>query len=226
MNQRSRAFSLLELLVTLAILAVLATVVVSVAARVRQSGMATQCLSNLRQVGAAFQAYASESKGFVPRFGDYWDDRYPIWLVGISRFIMGRRPAAWSDLPSIGALQCPAHPTVGIPTAFNLNAFAFESEPGWKGSPPIQLGLVRSSSRVPWLVETPNLYSNDFLYTGSIWMEAHRTVEKPEHLESRVSWTRHGSFSNVLFADGSAARVDRGGLSLERFDDGIRSRRW
>ena len=68
MRERSskEAFTLLELLVVLAILGVLASLLLSTLARARERGRTTQCLSQLRQLGLAMSLYADEARGLLP----------------------------------------------------------------------------------------------------------------------------------------------------------------
>ena len=59
-------FSLVELLVLLAILSVLAAVLMPVMARAREHAGASTCLSNLRQIGTAIQMYSQDYDNYMP----------------------------------------------------------------------------------------------------------------------------------------------------------------
>ena len=61
------AFTLLEMLVVIAILAVLTGILFPVVGRMRQSAQATQCSSNLRQLQTATMLYVNEHNGTFPR---------------------------------------------------------------------------------------------------------------------------------------------------------------
>ena len=64
---RSRsAFTLVELLVVVGVIAVLLALLTPAFARARKQARTVQCLSNLRQIGTAFSAYVSENKGRPP----------------------------------------------------------------------------------------------------------------------------------------------------------------
>jgi prepilin-type N-terminal cleavage/methylation domain-containing protein/prepilin-type processing-associated H-X9-DG protein len=63
---RRGAFTLVELLVVIGIIAVLIGVLLPVLGRAREQGRSTACLSNLRQLGLAFMMYANDNKGFLP----------------------------------------------------------------------------------------------------------------------------------------------------------------
>ena len=60
------AFTLVELLVVIAVLAVLMALMLPTLASAREKGWRATCLSNLRQMGIATQAYASDNDGKIP----------------------------------------------------------------------------------------------------------------------------------------------------------------
>lgn len=59
-------FTLIELLVVIAIIAILAAILFPVFARARDRANQTTCLSNIKQIGLAFQVYASDWGGLFP----------------------------------------------------------------------------------------------------------------------------------------------------------------
>jgi prepilin-type N-terminal cleavage/methylation domain-containing protein len=59
-------FTLIELLVVIAILAILAALLLPSLASAREKGRQAACLSNLRQIGLAIHAYASDNDGKIP----------------------------------------------------------------------------------------------------------------------------------------------------------------
>ncbi len=61
-----RAFTLLELLVVIAVIGVLASLLLPALAAARLKARKAACLSNLRQVGVAVMLYASDNRGNIP----------------------------------------------------------------------------------------------------------------------------------------------------------------
>jgi len=69
---KSPAFSLVEMLVTLAILTALALLLLPGASRMRDSSQSAQCLSNMRQLGVGLLGYAADHDNAFPP-GAHWD---------------------------------------------------------------------------------------------------------------------------------------------------------
>src|SRR5687768_1183059 len=69
MTRQNKAFTLLELLVVIGIIAILVGFLLPVLGRSRQIAVSLYCMSNLRQIGQAAFIYAASSKGFFPQAG-------------------------------------------------------------------------------------------------------------------------------------------------------------
>jgi prepilin-type N-terminal cleavage/methylation domain-containing protein len=70
-------FALIELLVVIVIIAVLAALLFPVYGKVRRNAIEGRTISNLRQIGAAINAYATEHDDFLP--GPLTVEQYPVF---------------------------------------------------------------------------------------------------------------------------------------------------
>lgn len=59
-----KSFTLIELLVVIAIIAILAAILLPALQKARARGISTQCISNLKQIGAVIQQYSSDYNGY------------------------------------------------------------------------------------------------------------------------------------------------------------------
>jgi prepilin-type N-terminal cleavage/methylation domain-containing protein/prepilin-type processing-associated H-X9-DG protein len=64
--RKSRAFTLVELLVVIGIIAVLVAILMPSLNRARKQAEQTRCMSNMRQIGLALQTYVIDNKGWLP----------------------------------------------------------------------------------------------------------------------------------------------------------------
>ncbi len=119
MERRERAFTMIELLVVVAIVAILAAILLPVFAQARGRARNAQCLSNLRQVGGAMALYMADS-----------DDLFPHALDPVDRYF----PELWDDHPEWRALipDMPLLHEVLLPYARAREVFHCPSDRGCK----------------------------------------------------------------------------------------------
>ena len=99
MRPRNTGYTLLELLIVLALTASLMAMLFPVFARVREKGRATTCLSNLRQIGMAMAMYAQDA-----------DDLYPRATTVLSRYSFsqpGNEQPIYQTLPLLTNILVP-----------------------------------------------------------------------------------------------------------------------
>jgi prepilin-type N-terminal cleavage/methylation domain-containing protein/prepilin-type processing-associated H-X9-DG protein len=72
-RRERRAFTLVELLVVIGIIAVLIGILIPALARARLAAQATECQSNMRQIGIGLRMYAEANHGWLPSAGEDGD---------------------------------------------------------------------------------------------------------------------------------------------------------
>jgi general secretion pathway protein G len=66
MLNRKSGFTLVEMLAATAIIAILAAILLPIVGKVRESGNASKCISNMKQIGAGAAGYAADNSGTLP----------------------------------------------------------------------------------------------------------------------------------------------------------------
>lgn len=107
-----RAFTLVELLVILGIIAILLAILLPSLSKARKQAQTAACLSNQRQLVAACVMYANEHNGLLP-FTGFYDGPYPTWLYGNIQTMLGKQDEVqkgqlWPYLKVTGVYHCPA----------------------------------------------------------------------------------------------------------------------
>ena len=94
LRSQHRGFTLIEILVVVAIIALLISILLPSLTRAKELAKMTQCQSNLKQLMTAFATYGVEFKGRLPGNGR---DPYADWLGGANRpqtpgWVVSRQP--------------------------------------------------------------------------------------------------------------------------------------
>ena len=130
------AFSLVELLVVIGIVAVLLALLLPLLGGMRESARRTACLSNLRQIGMALGAYADDSRGFLPYSGTYaevhpedWFWWQPSRLRDCGRYGIG--PYLQLAAPEPAVMRCPSDDTASRPVTYTPEKYHFSYVMNW-----------------------------------------------------------------------------------------------
>jgi prepilin-type N-terminal cleavage/methylation domain-containing protein/prepilin-type processing-associated H-X9-DG protein len=110
-----RAFTLVELLVVIGIIAILMSVLLPTLGRARDTAKTAQCLSNLRQIGIAMQMYLQETRYLIPAADFYNSDptnkNHETWATILvnGNYLKNVRTAKLINplLPTLGSAEGP-----------------------------------------------------------------------------------------------------------------------
>lgn len=91
-SHQRRAFTLVEMLIVIGIIALLTAVLLPVLARVRETGRRTACMSNMKQLGQAFHLYTQDWNRTYPYPGNF-----QAWADG-GHWVSGDANVAIADL--------------------------------------------------------------------------------------------------------------------------------
>jgi prepilin-type N-terminal cleavage/methylation domain-containing protein/prepilin-type processing-associated H-X9-DG protein len=94
-------FSLTELLVVLAIIAVLAALLIPALIKAREQSQASVCKNNMRQLGFAMILYADDNSDVLPWPGDVDRNWQPDWVFGGQPNTFPNNPLKWRN-PDFG----------------------------------------------------------------------------------------------------------------------------
>lgn len=191
---KHRAFTLVELLVVLAIIAVLAGLIVPALGRMRAASATSACLGNLRQVHALVVVFAADHDGQAPLGYRAGKKQWNTTLFSSGgQFVLLGRLHAEGLLRDPRVLYCAAErdPTQAFNTKENpwpprqtvQGGYACAPLTDWGSGLPSQMPRLAALGRSALLADG---------------------VGMPARMDSR-----HRDGVNVLFADGSARWFDR-----------------
>ena len=206
-RNRKAAFSLIELLVVISVVAIIAAMLMPALRQARDSARASVCTSNLRQLGLAMQAYLDDHGRYFPYFTNVGADR--LWYFGMeSPFNASGAPGTrMIDLTQAklfpyfrtqhGIEVCPSYDYRSprwrqkynqITAGYGLNFYLFDL---------VASGVTQPSRRICF---ADSAQVNTFQAPASV---ANPMIEEWYYVEdvSRMVQFRHGARANVLFCD-------------------------
>ncbi len=118
---RSGAFTLVELLVVIAVIAILAGMLLPVLGRAKKEALTTSCRNNLHQLGIALQGYATDHDDVLPPNNYVYDvstgrpiERHDSWCPGLAPFDLTtsnlQAGVIWPYIGTASTYHCPADP--------------------------------------------------------------------------------------------------------------------
>ena len=177
------AFTLVELLVVMAISAVIFALGITAASGAMDRANSAKCLNTLRQVGGAIQIYTGDNSGRLPDTGHVRaaDGSSLSWTNTLSAYL---------STNFIG--RCPANHKSPMPVTYAWNDLLVEVSGAG-----IPVSRCRAPSTTIAVAEVSDTYNSEHFHFASA-----RTRVTFNQFKADAGVDRHNTFANYLFVDG------------------------
>lgn len=191
----SRGFTLVEVLVVLAVIVALVAIAVPVWQSLKTRGHAVNCATNLRQIGLATMLYASENHMTLPVTTHQRRQGGRSWTLTLQPYTSGTI-----------CFKCADDEDKARPYTYLINDFL---TPNPAGAPELdfsRLAKIGSPESTFLFAECSAGYQNSDHFHFS---DYHGHPVPPAVFEEQVAVGRHGGKANYLFADGHVETLSR-----------------
>eukprot|EP00831_Metopus_contortus_P045622 TRINITY_DN36589_c0_g1_i1.p1 TRINITY_DN36589_c0_g1~~TRINITY_DN36589_c0_g1_i1.p1 ORF type:complete len:265 (-),score=21.91 TRINITY_DN36589_c0_g1_i1:445-1239(-) len=245
---KSRSFTLIELLIVIAIIAILAGMLLPALNEARNKAKEISCLSNLKQIGYAATNYANSYDNFLPAGNTPYDERNMRWTELFAKEL-GADPSSaaalslgYTDYPGIVKIFCPsARPGTGYSYGANYGELAsgipFLRQDTVKGQTSLAkmdrikpaIFLIGDSSSVQLLNagQSSKMYIGNPLHsyfqidTDMSGDGINDSANSGDRIYNGAAPIRHGKGANYVFSDGHAEKKTFGDFQQSMNEGGF-----
>lgn len=205
-NRDNKGFTLIELLVVIAIIAILAAILFPVFNQAKEKARQTTCSSNLKQISAAFMAYATDHNENLPismrNDTAAGTSVYISWINYILPYTGTGKAGVWSRTGWVGGVNklfiCPSSKLTqkGVSYAYNMywasGLSYIKAEERYRM---IGVGNIRKPSKTFLIVPSKPAQSTNYDPNWPLYYPMDKAVEiEREH--------DNGLFANIIYCDG------------------------
>lgn len=199
---RHRGFTLVELLVVVAIIGMLAALLIPAVQASRAASRRASCCNNLRQIGVATQLFANNNHGRFPQTAHAGTEK--SWIYTLAPFVEDVEVIRICPEDLRGAEWFEQNKKA---TSYVINEYITKKD---LPESVLYLHKMRETSKTIVLFERSDeraesddhchpstWYSSTYVSHGIVW----------EHMLTEIDPARHQSTSNYLYADGHVATI-------------------
>jgi prepilin-type N-terminal cleavage/methylation domain-containing protein len=206
------AFSLIELMVVIAIIAILAALLLPVLSAAKQKSWATRCLSNVRQTGLGMKMYANDNRELYPESGTtipWGTNDIPVADGGSGKPSWMQQIISYTATTNV--YHCPAN--VNFPTD---GQSPFNYFNGARAAYVAAGNAFASANSQRFQFPTASVLSGDTVWSTNANPGASIDADKDDYAQccvggaasdndSTEGWQIHNKGQNILFDDGHAS---------------------
>lgn len=226
------AFTLIQLLVVVAIIGILAALVLPAATGMVKKSNATKSLSNLTQLGIALKLYSAENDGWFPTMGNCVPDTMPylkddlrVWVCPNRTFKGNTTTKNWYEIPR----SYSPHENV----MWYVGSWDDDAS---KAAKKRKVFKVERASEVILLADTtqksngtasnaglngvPNIYPTHQQMINPSFAEQLVSTDgdaDPSPSSGYIRYRQPGNKANILFVDGHVSAITKGELKYKNF---------
>jgi prepilin-type N-terminal cleavage/methylation domain-containing protein/prepilin-type processing-associated H-X9-DG protein len=214
-RRRRRAFTLVELLVVIGIIALLVSILMPALSAARAQASRLKCSANLRTIGQTMHQYANDNKGYIPRDYSPGEPGHIFWAEALAKYLLKNFPEvpfAQSNRDTVlgpwymkvAVFKCPDHPNPRQPISYVVNGWDKTDATG-RTQPAFKVTKFRRSAEVVFATEGhQNRQETTFVY-HDVWHVNH-LPNAGNVSERRVcDDKRHRGLINIVYLDGHVA---------------------